>query len=127
MAGVAIRQPAPLRWNELLRAGLADYGRMGRALVWGLVLLALAMALGNGLTHLAERRGEHMVLESDALFWERLAQGLTWCLALLAVASAEAGPCWCWSRVAVRPCWPGGGGCAPCCATGPGCWASSWG
>ena len=91
MAGVAIRQSAPLRWNELLRAGLADYGRMGRALVWGGVLLALAMAVGNGLTHLAERRGEHMVLESDALFWERLAQGLTWCLALLAVASAEAG------------------------------------
>lgn len=91
MAGVAVRQSTPLRWNELLRAGLADYGRMGRALVWGGVLLALAMAVGNGLTHLAERRGEHMVLESEALFWERLGQGLTWCLALLAMVSAEAG------------------------------------
>ncbi|WP_148289858.1 hypothetical protein [Ideonella sp. B508-1] len=91
MAGVAARQPQVLRWHDLLRAGLADYGRMGRALVWGGVLLILAMAVGNGLTHLAERRSEHMVLQSDALFWERLGQGLTWFLALLALASAEAG------------------------------------
>lgn len=91
MAGAAARQPVPLHWNALLRAGLADYGRMGRLLVWSLFLLGLAVVLGTLLDGLVERHAAHSVLAADARFWRRLAQGFTWGLLFLLQASVEAG------------------------------------
>ncbi|MCA6215526.1 hypothetical protein KGA65_03110 [Ideonella sp. B7] len=89
MAGAAARRSAPLAWNELLRTGLADYARMARLLVWSLCLLGLALGLGAALMHAAELRAGQQVLEADTVWTNRLAEGVTALLVLLAQVSVE--------------------------------------
>lgn len=89
VAAVAARQQVVLPLGELLRGGLAQYARMGRLLVWGLVLTGIALALGGGLMKAAEHHALGQVLAADAERWETAARVMTVLLVLLAQCSVE--------------------------------------
>lgn len=94
MLMVAIRSGRRLDFAALLQGGLGEYGRMLRMLLWSVIPLGIAIAIGAGALVLAREQAEHAVLVSQARTAIGIALGLLAVLAVLAHASVEAGRGW---------------------------------
>ncbi|MCC7701369.1 hypothetical protein IGS59_03890 [Janthinobacterium sp. GW460P] len=87
----AARAPAPLGFAALLTGAFSEYGRMLRMLLWSIVPLGVALAIGAGALKLADRHAATAILEADADLARHLALLLTGVLFLLACATLDAG------------------------------------
>ena len=91
IASASARAPATPGFGGLIQGGVREYGRLLRMLVWALVPLGLAVALGSVGTHWAEKSAGKAILESAVELHQHLAMGLMAVLLLLAHASVDAG------------------------------------
>jgi hypothetical protein len=66
MTIAAARAPQQLGFAGLVAGGVLEYGRLLRMMVWAVIPLALAGALGGVAMKAAEKYGEHAILEADA-------------------------------------------------------------
>ncbi|WP_215406146.1 hypothetical protein [Janthinobacterium sp. JC611] len=87
----AARAPAPLGFAPLLTGAFSEYGRMLRMLLWSIVPLGLALAIGAGALKLADKHAAKAILEADADLARHLALLLAGLLFLLACATLDAG------------------------------------
>lgn len=91
MTIAAVRNPQRLRFIPLLAAGAQEYGRLLRMLVWAVVPLGIAGALGGMASSAAAKSAEAAILQSDAEHASRLALVAMAVLLVLAHASLDAG------------------------------------
>lgn len=91
LVATAARAPAPLGFAALLTGAFSEYGRMLRMLLWSIVPLGVALAIGAGALKLADRHAATAILEADADLARHLALLLTGVLFLLACATLDAG------------------------------------
>ncbi len=91
MAAAAARAPQPLRFGGLLAGGVQDYLRMARMLVWAVVPLGIAAALGSAAMAAAGKYAERALLESHAELAGIGALLICGLLVLIAHASLDAG------------------------------------
>jgi len=87
----AARAPAPPGFGALLTGAFSEYGRMLRMLLWSIVPLGVALAIGAGALKLADRHAATAILEADADLARHLALLLAGVLFLLACATLDAG------------------------------------
>lgn len=87
----AARAPAALGFGPLLTGAFSEYGRMLRMLLWSIVPLSVALAIGAGALKLADKHAAKAILEADADLVRHLALLATGLLFLLACASLDAG------------------------------------
>ncbi|WP_426072736.1 hypothetical protein [Janthinobacterium sp. DSP2-3-3] len=87
----AARAPAPLGFGPLLTGAFSEYGRMLRMLLWSIVPLGMALAIGAGALTLAEKHAAKAILEAEADLARQLALLATGLLFLLACATLDAG------------------------------------
>jgi hypothetical protein len=90
MAMAVARSPQVLRFGELLKGGLGEYGRMARLWLWALVPLGVAGAAGGAIMNAAKEHALTLTMESDALWVGRAALALSALLFLLAHATLDA-------------------------------------
>lgn len=102
MVVASIRAGHTLRLGVLLRAGLGEYLRMLRMLLWSLLPLGAALAAGIGAMNLAGKQTEQAILASEAENAARLAMILLAVLLVLAHASVEAGRGWLGADLGLR-------------------------
>jgi hypothetical protein len=79
------------RFRELLAGGVAEYPRMFRMLLWSIVPLGVALAIGGALGEAASKYAHGATLESDASTWSTAAHVATAFLLLLANLTLDAG------------------------------------
>ncbi len=79
------------RFAELFAGGLAEYPRMFRMLLWSIVPLGVALAIGGGLGDAAGKYALGATLDSDAATWTTAAHIVTALLLLLANLTLDAG------------------------------------
>jgi hypothetical protein len=79
------------RWRELFTGGVAEYPRMLRMLLWSIVPLGVAFALGGALAEAAEDYVQGATLAADAARWTMAANIATAILVLLANLTLDAG------------------------------------
>ena len=93
MVIAAARAPAAAApgFGPLLGGAFAEYGRMLRSLVWAVVPLGAALALGGGVLHLAGKYNQKAILESDANLVSYAALAVAALLFMLAHATLDAG------------------------------------
>lgn len=87
----AARAPTPPRFGPLLTGAFSEYGRMLRMLLWSVVPLGVALAIGAGALKLADKHAAQAILEADADLVRHLALLLTGLLFLLACITVDAG------------------------------------
>ncbi|MGK5036700.1 hypothetical protein [Janthinobacterium sp. LB3P118] len=87
----AARARAPLGFGPLLTGAFSEYGRMLRMLLWSIVPLGVALAIGAGALKLADKHAAKAILEADADMVRHLALLATGLLFLLACATLDAG------------------------------------
>ena len=87
----AARAPAPAGFGPLLTGAFSEYGRMLRMLLWSIVPLGVALAIGAGALKLADKHAAKAILEADADLVRHLALLATGLLFLLACATLDAG------------------------------------
>ncbi|WP_409026992.1 hypothetical protein OX462_21170 [Janthinobacterium sp. SUN098] len=87
----AARAPAPPGFGALLTGAFSEYGRMLRMLLWSIVPLGVALAIGAGALKLADKHAATAILEADADLARHLALLLMGVLLLLACATLDAG------------------------------------
>ena len=91
MTIAAARAPQRLGFIPLLAAGAQDYARMLRMLVWTVLPLGVAGALGGAAFHAAGQVAERAILESEAANASRLAMLAAALLFVLVHATIDAG------------------------------------
>jgi hypothetical protein len=87
----AARAPSILRLRELLTGGMAEYPRMLRMLLWAVIPLGIAGALGGQLMELAQQQADKAVLETDGSLYTTAATIIAALLLALANATLDAG------------------------------------
>lgn len=111
MVIASIRAGRRLGFGELLQGGLAEYGRMLRTLLWSLLPLGIAIAIGSGLIGMAGKQADTAIMASDVEGIGRIALWSAIALFLLAHATVEAGRGWFGAdptlRSAIRGWWRG--------------------
>lgn len=91
MAGAAARSPDVLGFGALTRGGLADYPRMFRMLLWSVIPLGLAAALGGAAIDAAAGHADAATLASSADTAQSIAAAVMVLLLALAHATLDAG------------------------------------
>lgn len=91
MAASAARAQGTAGFRELIGGAVAGYLRMLRMLVWSVVPLGLAAALGGAIMEAAAHHAADAVTAADARLWTMPAMILTAILVVLAHASVDAG------------------------------------
>ena len=91
MAGSAARAAEVPGFRALISGGLADYPRMFRMMLWSVVPLGIAAAIGSAAMDAAARHAATVILEADADLWNMLAMGVTALLLCVAHATLDAG------------------------------------
>ena len=94
LSGAAItvaRSQEKLHLRELFAGAVAEYPRMFRMLLWGLLLLALAGAAGGGLMEAANKYAKTVIVAADAQPWRYAAMGIAVLLAAFVNATLDAG------------------------------------
>ena len=91
MVVASIRAGDTLRFGNLMQLGLREYGRMARMLLWALVPLGIALAIGGGMMDWADKQAETMILETGAKNASRVAMVVLLMAFGLAHATVEAG------------------------------------
>ncbi len=94
MVIASIRADDRLGFAALLRDGRHEYGRMLRMLLWTIVPLGLAIAIGGGALAAADERAAQAILASDAEMATDAALVALAIAAILAHAGVEAGRGW---------------------------------
>lgn len=111
MVIASIRAGRRLGFGELLQGGLAEYGRMFRTLLWSLLPLGIAIAIGAWLISLSGKQVDAAILASDVEGIGRIALWSAVALFVLAHATVEAGRGWIGAdrglRSAIRAWWRG--------------------
>jgi hypothetical protein len=79
------------RFGELFAGGVAEYPRMFRMLLWSIVPLGAALALGGALAEAAENHALEATLAADASRWSLAATIATAILLLLVNLTLDAG------------------------------------
>jgi len=79
------------RFRELLAGGVAEYPRMFRMLLWAVVPLGVALAVGGALTEAAHEYAGKAILASTAAAWTLSANIVAALLVLLANLTLDAG------------------------------------
>ncbi|PHV37729.1 hypothetical protein [Janthinobacterium sp. BJB304] len=87
----AARALAPPGFGALLTGAFSEYGRMLRMLLWSIVPLGVALAIGAAALKLANKHAATAILEADADLARHLALLLAGVLFLLACATLDAG------------------------------------
>jgi len=85
------RSQETARFRELFAGGMAEYPRMFRMLLWSIVPMGIALAIGGALGEAAEKHALGATLESDASTWSTAAHIATAILLLLANLTLDAG------------------------------------
>lgn len=101
MVVASIRAGHTLRLGALLRAGLGEYLRMLRMLVWSLLPLGIALGVGMWALDMA-KPSEQAILASEAEGRSRIALIALVSLLVLAHASVEAGRAWIGADLGLR-------------------------
>lgn len=91
MVVASIRARRRLRLGELLHGGLGEYWRMFRTLLWSLVVLAAAAALGIALQGAIGQSNEPAILVSEMETTRRIGLGVLVAVLLFAHMTLEAG------------------------------------
>lgn len=91
MAATAARAPAPLGMRALVAGGLQQYPRMFYMLLWSIVPLGLAIAIGAAAGGAVDEQRAHAIRASDVDTIALLAKVLLFGLLALAHMSVEAG------------------------------------
>jgi hypothetical protein len=91
MAATAARAPDTLGFRALTAGGLAEYPRMLRMLLWSVIPLGIAFAVGGMAMDAAAEYGADAILESSADLASHAALALTLLLLALAHATLDAG------------------------------------
>lgn len=92
-SGRALNQ-RDLDMGELLHGGFAEYGRMARMLLWSIVPLGIAFAIGGGLSAALATQAESAILASEVSRAGTIAMAVLAVLALFAHMTLEAGRGW---------------------------------
>ncbi|MES2260774.1 MAG: hypothetical protein V4724_19825 [Pseudomonadota bacterium] len=87
----AARAPSPLRLRALTAAGAAEYPRMLRMLLWGILPLGAALAAGDALRKLAGAGAALATLPTDGQYGRWAANGAAVLLFALACATLDTG------------------------------------
>ncbi|HAT31615.1 MAG TPA: hypothetical protein DCW29_12405 [Janthinobacterium sp.] len=90
MVVTAARAPQVPGFGALLGGAGAEYGRMLRLLIWAAVPLGIALALGAGAMHLADKYAKTTLLEADGALAGHAALALAALLFMLASATLDA-------------------------------------
>lgn len=80
-----------LGFGGLLQGGIHEYGRMLRSLLWAILPLGIAFAVGAGALALADKRADEAILQSTADTWSLIAWIVFGVVFVIAHASVEAG------------------------------------
>jgi hypothetical protein len=91
MAASAARASEVQGFRALAAGALADYPRMFRMMLWSLIPLALAAALGGVALEAAADHARTVIVESDADLWNHLALAVTALLLAATHATLDAG------------------------------------
>lgn len=91
MAATAARAPETLRMRALLAGGLTEYPRMLRMLVWSIVPIGLAVAIGGVATNAASEALDKAVVAADVDLMSYAALAVAVFLFALAHATVDAG------------------------------------
>jgi hypothetical protein len=91
MVVASARQEQPLSFVPLIQGGVREYGRMLRTLLWSLVPLGIACAIGALSLFFVEKRAEIAILEAQASREHLAALILSFALFVVAHVSVEAG------------------------------------
>jgi len=83
-----------LDMGELLHGGFAEYGRMARMLLWSIVPLGIAFAIGGGLSAALDKQTESAILASEVSRAETVGMTVLVVLALFAHMTLEAARGW---------------------------------
>lgn len=90
----AARSPVPLRFGDLLRGGIGEYGPMLRLLLWSVFPLGAAVAILAAGIGMNEKLHEGAILAADVEQGRNIALVVGGLLLLLAHAGIEAGRGW---------------------------------
>lgn len=85
------RAARTLGFGSLLQGGIHEYGRMLRSLLWAVIPLGLAFAIGAGAFALADNRADEAILQSSADSGALIAWIVFGIVFVIAHASVEAG------------------------------------
>jgi len=85
------RAHEPARLRQLFAGGVAEYARMLRMLVWAVVPLGVALAIGGALADAAEKAADEAILEAVADRWSLAATVASVLLVALANLTLDAG------------------------------------
>jgi hypothetical protein len=85
----AVRAGRRQSFGELVHGGVGEYWRMFRLLLWALVPFGIALLIGGGASHAADKHAEAAVLQSSAESGRHAASILLLVLLVLAHASVE--------------------------------------
>lgn len=91
---IAARSPTPLRFGELLRGGIGEYGPMLRLLLWSVFPLGAAAAILMAGVGMNEKLHEGAIVAADVEQGRNIALAVGGVLLLLAHAGIEAGRGW---------------------------------
>lgn len=91
MVVASARDARALKFLALAQGGLREYGRMLRTLLWSVVPLGIAGGAGAWAVHIADKRAENAILESQVSHEHLLALLLMTALFIVAHVTLEAG------------------------------------
>lgn len=91
MVVASIRAQRTLRMAELLHAGLTEYGRMLRMMLWSVIPFGVALAIGAGVSSALDKHAADAILSADAERLGTIGTVVLAVLALIAHATLEAG------------------------------------
>ena len=94
MVVASLRAGRRLGFGELVHGGLAEYWRMLRMMLWSLIPIGLALAIGGGVMGAMTKGADHAILESDADAARRNAMIVAVVVFVLLHATVEAARGW---------------------------------
>ena len=102
MVVASIRARRSLGMGELAHGGLSEYGRMFRMLLWSIIPMGIAIAIGSAIFGALGKQAEDAILASDAARASNIGIGVIAVLALFAHATVEAGRGWIAADIGLR-------------------------
>lgn len=102
MVVAAMRSGRRLGFGELIRGGLAEYWRLLRMMIWSLLPLGIALAVGGGILGALKDGTENATLASEVDDATRTGLIVLAVLFVLAHATVEAGRGWLGADLALR-------------------------
>src|SRR5690606_5680045 len=98
----SMRAGRRLGFGELIRGGLAEYGRLLRMMLWSLIPLGIALAVGGGILGALKDGSEGAIVAADVESATRTGMIVLALLFVLAHATVEAGRGWLGADLALR-------------------------